>query len=315
MNPIGVIRAIRRRTRLLSSLGIDPGDVVLEVGSGQAPNPRSNVLCDLFVGDDTERNQSPLILDRPLVVGDVQNLPFQDGSFDYVICSHVLEHVEDPQRAAAELSRVAPRGYIEVPSLLHERMSPFPFHRWLIEREGDGGLVFRTKEEPVPDPEMAAWFRKVSDRDPDWMEFLFDHLEALGNVHGVRWEGTPVLRVEGPPGPSSGSLPDPDPEEISRALNRDSRRRFSHFLLGAYWARIRRQSSLRADEVSERLACPACGSGVVRSGREELACRDCEKVYPVVEGGGHRVPVLVAGPDDNPSSPVADDGTGGEAGE
>lgn len=42
---------------------------------------------------------------------DMTALPFRDGSFDFAICSHVLEHVEDDRTAMAELFRVlAPGG-------------------------------------------------------------------------------------------------------------------------------------------------------------------------------------------------------------
>jgi SAM-dependent methyltransferase len=44
------------------------------------------------------------------VVGDVQALPFDDGSFDRILCSHVLEHVADDRRALVELRRVLRPG-------------------------------------------------------------------------------------------------------------------------------------------------------------------------------------------------------------
>jgi SAM-dependent methyltransferase len=40
------------------------------------------------------------------MIADVTELPFDDASFDLVICSHVLEHVADDRRALAELARV-----------------------------------------------------------------------------------------------------------------------------------------------------------------------------------------------------------------
>jgi SAM-dependent methyltransferase len=43
---------------------------------------------------------------------DLTALPFDDGSFDVVICSHVLEHVPDDRAAFSELLRVlAPEGH------------------------------------------------------------------------------------------------------------------------------------------------------------------------------------------------------------
>jgi SAM-dependent methyltransferase len=51
---------------------------------------------------------SPLA-DREL---DVMDLPFEEGSFDFLICNHVLEHVADDRRALAEIHRVlAPGGW------------------------------------------------------------------------------------------------------------------------------------------------------------------------------------------------------------
>src|SRR3974377_2081148 len=45
------------------------------------------------------------------VVGDIQSLPFADGSFDVVTANMVLEHVEDPSALLAEVGRVLrPKG-------------------------------------------------------------------------------------------------------------------------------------------------------------------------------------------------------------
>ncbi len=44
--------------------------------------------------------------------GFAEHLPFPDGSFDYVLCCHTLEHVKDLERAAAELKRVARKKVI-----------------------------------------------------------------------------------------------------------------------------------------------------------------------------------------------------------
>jgi len=44
------------------------------------------------------------------VTASAEALPFADGSFDLVICSWVLEHLQRPERAFAEISRVLRPG-------------------------------------------------------------------------------------------------------------------------------------------------------------------------------------------------------------
>ena len=42
-------------------------------------------------------------------------VPVADASYDLAVCSHVLEHVEDPPRIVAELARIARHVVVEVP--------------------------------------------------------------------------------------------------------------------------------------------------------------------------------------------------------
>src|SRR5690625_4725353 len=46
---------------------------------------------------------------------DIENLPFADKQFGTVLCSHTIEHVDDPERFFAELHRVGERGTIVLP--------------------------------------------------------------------------------------------------------------------------------------------------------------------------------------------------------
>ena len=103
-------------------------DLVLEVGSGGNPYFRSNILIDAYQ-ETRERHWVPLIADRPTVLGFVENLPFKDNQFDFVIASHVLEHSHDPQKFLSELQRVSKAGYIEVPDAFMERINPYLDHR------------------------------------------------------------------------------------------------------------------------------------------------------------------------------------------
>ena len=44
------------------------------------------------------------------VKADILNLPFEDNSFDFILCNHVLEHIEDDSKAMSELYRVLKTG-------------------------------------------------------------------------------------------------------------------------------------------------------------------------------------------------------------
>lgn len=100
-------------------LGIKRSDLVLEAGSGNRPAARSDVLCDLGDYDQMTRYGGDLlndtVMDRPFVFGDAQQLPFRDGSFDYLTAAHVLEHLEQPDIFLNEACRVSKRGCIITP--------------------------------------------------------------------------------------------------------------------------------------------------------------------------------------------------------
>jgi SAM-dependent methyltransferase len=49
---------------------------------------------------------------------DITHLPEADQSFDFILCYHVLEHIEDDQKAMSELYRVLKKGgqaFIQTP--------------------------------------------------------------------------------------------------------------------------------------------------------------------------------------------------------
>ena len=113
-------------------------DRVLEVGGGHDPHPRSNVVVDKYADDNTHRcGDLKVLKNQQFIAADGENLPFKDKEFDYVICCHVLEHVENPVKFLSEQFRVAKRGYIETPSLLGENLFPKESHKWILHEYKD----------------------------------------------------------------------------------------------------------------------------------------------------------------------------------
>lgn len=97
--------------------------VVLDVGGG---GPLSKWLAEfryLFTNCKYQ-TLDPDITTNPSIVGSIYAIPLPDNSVDGIICSSVLEHVEDPIRAATELYRVLRGGgklFLYVPSI-------YPYH-------------------------------------------------------------------------------------------------------------------------------------------------------------------------------------------
>ena len=111
-------RAWRGNCRLPDPFGGSGRALDLGCGSGKS----SSALIDMgyeVTGLDFSDEAIGICRDRfpgsaEFVTGDVLALPFQDGSFDYVVAVHVLEHLTDAELAVAarEIMRVLhPGGY------------------------------------------------------------------------------------------------------------------------------------------------------------------------------------------------------------
>lgn len=125
------------------SFGIKTSDKVLDLGSGNHPFPLATHRIDLFVENNFHRGGVKFVRDnRPIYVANIESLPFRDKEFDFIYCSHVLEHVDDPQKACKEIMRVGKRGYIETPTRLSDMVYNFSYlHRWNVNVVGKS-LIF-----------------------------------------------------------------------------------------------------------------------------------------------------------------------------
>lgn len=188
------LRSFRRRR---VAVPVGPRALVLDVGSGDKPHWRADVLVDRWAGSEhggQRSGRAAAVVDRPLFEADAAALPFRDQAFDYVICSHTLEHVDDPAAVIAELARVGRAGYIEVPDAKSAKIVDFPSHRWWI-RDDHGVLVFTAKSTPWFDPEIDEYLTSSGLRRP--IAALLDR-HVASRVIEHRWSGEIAHRVVGP---------------------------------------------------------------------------------------------------------------------
>jgi SAM-dependent methyltransferase len=130
-------------------LGLEPGDRVLDVGAGfgrhifECARRGADVVALDYAEDEVVETRATLgamvdageiDLDRfkGVLRGDATKLPFADDSFDVVITSEVLEHIQDDVAAIAEMVRVLkPGGHFAatVPAWMPEKIN------WMLSDE------------------------------------------------------------------------------------------------------------------------------------------------------------------------------------
>ena len=128
----------------IKEFNIKTTDKVLDIGGGDAPFERADVVTELYLEDNTHRLGRAIRKNKKYVECNVENLPFEDKEFDFVYCNHVLEHTDYPDKACNELMRVSKNGYLEVPSYWGEYLFGHTFHKWFIYWI-DNTLVFNRK--------------------------------------------------------------------------------------------------------------------------------------------------------------------------
>jgi SAM-dependent methyltransferase len=120
---------------------IKKNDKVLEIGPGATPFWRSDVFLEKKYETKDEYiaqtgHVGELVTDKRVVYYDGWAFPFEDKAFDYVICSHVLEHVDDPDFFLKEIQRVGKMGYLEFPTVYYDYIYNFPEHPMLLNFDG-----------------------------------------------------------------------------------------------------------------------------------------------------------------------------------
>jgi hypothetical protein len=245
-----------------------PADgLVLEIGGGQAPHPRADVVVDKYVADSFERaGEARLDVSKPLVVADGHRLPFADRSAAYALAIHVLEHATDPVKFAGELARVAPAGFVQTPTAEAELTFGWPFHPWLIELSGNT-LLFTPKGDRravygerfhqsfAESPLMRLWWSAHRSR---WHQ-------------SIEWRERLDVQVDGAGAPEQSAELDVE-QTVATLESLDEQRPLVPL----------------GDAARVALRCPLC-LGVLAFEPRRTVCAECGRRYPVAG----EVPILL----------------------
>ena len=124
---------------------------VLDMASSNAGWECADVYTD--VRDFTDYYQNKYSGTKKFVQCNVENPPFDDSTFDFVIASHILEHVIDPIGFCKHLQRIGKRGYIEVPTPLFDNLvdgpgsngDPYGHKHWVTFDDSSKKIIFNDK--------------------------------------------------------------------------------------------------------------------------------------------------------------------------
>jgi ubiquinone/menaquinone biosynthesis C-methylase UbiE len=129
------------------TLKSNPNWNILDVGCGYTANKFAKVVADVQdLSNFYKEKKFVRILDK--------KLPFKDNEFDFVIASHVIEHVEDFQFFIKEIERISKQGYIELPTRLGDNLvfENLKDHIWWFKYDDELKLLLVSKKNQILEP-------------------------------------------------------------------------------------------------------------------------------------------------------------------
>src|ERR1700730_5935097 len=110
----------QRIARLVSAARLTGAERILDIATGPgyiaeafAKNSREVLGMDLteaMLAIARARTEERGVKNISFSAGDAQNLPFDDGQFDVVVCRLALHHVQQPAKVLSGMARVCRRG-------------------------------------------------------------------------------------------------------------------------------------------------------------------------------------------------------------
>ena len=133
---------------------------VLDIGCGFRAHKNASVIADI-------QDLSDFYKEKKFIKINEKTLPFKNKEFDFVISSHVIEHVKDFEFFVKELERISSKGYIELPSRLGDNLvfENVNDHIWWFRFDDVSNIIIASKKNQLIDPfitvSMAKLFEEV----------------------------------------------------------------------------------------------------------------------------------------------------------
>ena len=142
-----------------SILEKNPQWKILDIGCGYRAHPKATVIADV---QDLSMNYK----ERKFIKIKTKKLPFENKEFDFVVSSHVIEHVEDFEFFIKELERISSKGFIELPTRLGDNLvfENKNDHIWWFLYDDVKNKLIASKRNQMLDPFITVSMAKVMEK-------------------------------------------------------------------------------------------------------------------------------------------------------
>ena len=155
---------------------------MLDVGCGDKPYFPFFRTAGSYVGVDVQQNPNADLH------GAAEAIPAEDGSFDIVLCTQVLEHADDPAQAVREMHRVtAPGGRVLASTHGTQVYHPNPGDYWRWTHTGLERLFTQNGDWERVDVEPNAGTTSAL------AMLVARSLHLLAKRAGVAWAARPIV--------------------------------------------------------------------------------------------------------------------------
>ena len=132
---------------------------ILDIGCGYRANKYASIIADV-------KDFSDFYKSKEFVKINGKKLPFKDKEFDFVIASHVIEHVNDFEFFVKEIERISSQGYIELPSRLGDNLvfENKTDHIWWFVYDDVDNILLASKKNQLLSPFITVSMAKILEK-------------------------------------------------------------------------------------------------------------------------------------------------------
>ena len=124
---------------------------ILDIGCGYTANQHAKTVADV-------QDLSNFYKNKKFIQTTNRKLPFKDNEFDFVITSHVIEHVQDFRFFINEIERITKQGYIELPTRLGDNIvfENLKDHIWWFKYDDEQNSLIVSKKNQILEPFVSV---------------------------------------------------------------------------------------------------------------------------------------------------------------